>query len=603
LAKEPQQKLAPTLMNTLPRIFDSVTREMSHTLYRSARSLIIIAKDFSAGIVTADGRLFMIDEGLPVHVGGMEIQVRELNRYFDDLAPGDMILNNSAFYGNTHHADYTLCAPVFYKDELLFWSLLRAHQADCGGTTNGVADTYLPLARDIYEESVHFPCVRVQRNYREIEDIIRIAKVRIRVPEQWYGDHIAQAGAVRTGEKRIIELCERYGVETIKEFVESWFAYGERLIRDEIRRMPRKTIKAASRGDPLPGVAPSGVPLKVTIKIDPDQEKIVIDLRDNIKTLRCGLNLSEATTLAAAYGSVFNNVSKDVPHNHGSLRRIEVLMAEDRVVGIPKLPTSTAAATTLLSDRLFNLISSAFAQLGKPYGLAEGNASSDPLGAVISGWDPRRKQSYVNQLCTGCSGGPATHGHDGWLTYGVPGQAGVIRLIAIELAEQRFPLLYKWHELEPDTGGAGEWEGAPALRVTYSPRFEEMSAAYLTDCAVFPPMGVLGGMPGARAVASLEDNGAQVEIPLIGGVVVMPNQELTGQDAGGGGYGDPLRRDPELVRKRVREGLLSVKKAKSAYKVVLDTRTESFEVDARATATSRRESRAKRPGARRRSKT
>lgn len=609
LASLASGKVDPYLMIILPRMFESITREMSFTLEKTARSNVIaISRDFSSGIITGDGRLFMIEEGLPVHIGTLHLSVQETLKFFDDLAPGDCILNNCPFTGNTHHADFTIMVPVFYEDELIFWAVNRAHQADVGAP---IPTTYPFPAKDIYEEGLHFPCVRVQRNYKDVKDILRICKMKIRVPEQWYGDYMGQVAAARRGERRIIELCEQYGVDTLKAFVEEWFDYSEKLMIEEIRKIPKATIEHEIKHDPpimfpsgpysMPETTPpvaEGIPLRVKIDINPDEARITVDLRDNIENQPFGFNMTYATTLAAVYTGIFNNLG-EVPHNEGALRRIEVKLDEGKIVGKPRFPVGTSIASTNLCDRLVDLITSAFAKLGPPWGKAESNTGMGIGTGVISGYDWRRpgtpgEINYINQLIPAgpMGAGGAVYGHDGWCTYGIPVAAGVLHGESIELSEQRFPLMFMEYEIVPDGHGAGKWDGAPSVRGLIRIRKYPMTIAYISDGRVFPPRGVLGGGDGRPYEAKKIDiQGREIDLLPMGVEVFQPGELVKTIYPGGGGYGNPLERDPELVRIRVRDGWVSAKRALEVYGVVLKNTEdpEKIEVDNEATIRLREE--------------
>jgi len=236
------KELEPYLMVVLSRKFEAITRELNNTLLRTARSNVMAtARDFSCSITDAKHRILCVAEGNTNHVVGSRLVAKAVTDLFDDIRPGDCFLNNSPYYGNNHHADFTISAPIFYKGEHLFTANARAHQADCG---NSQPTTYMPFSKDLYEEgALDFPCVRVQRDYKDIKDIIRMCRQRIRVPDQWYGDYLAQIGAVRIGERRLIELCDKYGVDTIKAFIEQWQDYGERRMIEAISVLPRGTWK------------------------------------------------------------------------------------------------------------------------------------------------------------------------------------------------------------------------------------------------------------------------------------------------------------------------------------------------------------------------
>jgi len=575
------ENLEPHLLTVLSKKFEMVTREMTQTLLKSARSGVInSARDFSSAVTLADGRQFMIDEGLPAHLGNVHFTPRYTLSAFDEVEPGDCFLTNSPYAGGTHHADYTLHAPVFYDDEFLFWSVNRAHQADVGAP---LPSTYLGGAATVYEEGPHFPAIRIQADYEDREDVVRTLKTNIRASErQWYGDYRAQVAAVRRGEEELRALCEEYGLETIREFSEAWLEYGEEMMRAEISELPATTIENTSRHDPIPGAAPDGVPVRVEIEIDPDAERIRVDLTDNPENIPAGFNLSEATTVSSVYGGIFVNVDPDVPHNHGSIGRIEIEMDEGAVVGRPEYPVGTATATTNVSAVLFNAVQGAFGELGEPYGLAEGNAGVGAFEPVISGVDPRNGEEYVNQLILAAGGAPGLYGHDGWMTYTIPVSAGIINADSVEIDEGKYPILIRRHEFETDTAGPGEWRGAPGARTVYEPRENPVSFTYYGDGGEFPPQGIRGGGAGAPdRVWKLTDDGRE-ELPTLTleeAVEVRPGERLATINPGGGGYGDPLDRDPQRVREDVAAGYVSVAGAREEYGVVVEETADGVVID------------------------
>ena len=284
------KKLEPYLMMILASKFEAIAAEMGSTLIRSARSAVIsIGGDIACAIITGDGRSISQQVGCPSLCAALGDAAKPIYDLYDDVAPGDCFLNNSPYHGNTHHGDYTFIVPVFYRGKHLFNTLTRGHQADIG---NSLPTTMTPLARDIYEEgALNFPCVRIQRDYREVTDIVRMGLMRIRVPEQWYGDLLAGVGSARIGERRLIEICDKYGVELIQQFVEQWFDYSATFMKNEIKKLPKTTMAGEIWHDPIEGVAPEGVPIRAKIDIDPDKGYISVDVRDNLDSLPCGYNL------------------------------------------------------------------------------------------------------------------------------------------------------------------------------------------------------------------------------------------------------------------------------------------------------------------------
>jgi len=582
-------ELEPHELSILSKKVESITRDMTQSLLRSARAGIInVARDFSSSITLFDGQQFMIDEGIPTHLMNIQYVPEYTLAHFDEIEPGDCFLTNSPYAGNSHHADYTLHAPVFYDDEPLFWVINKAHQADVGAPE---PTTYLADAKNVYEEGTHFPSVRIQEDYDDKADIVRLCKQNIRLgEEQWYGDYRAQISAVRTGERKLQDLCDEYGLDTVKRFCEEWLAYGEEMMQTEIAGLPDETVEYTAYHDPIEG-APDGVPVHVDVDIRPEAERVVIDVTDNMDNLPNGFNLSRATTVAGCYAGVFNNVDPDVPHNQGSIDRIDVEMDEGKVVGIPDHPVGTSVATTNVCDTLFNAVQAAFGELGEPYGTAEGNPGMPPNHGVISGTDFRRDgKPYIDHLMYIGGGGPASYGHDGWVTYGVSGSRAVLRRSSVEMDERKHPMIVVRNEVIPDSEGAGEWRGSHGSVVEYGPLEDPMTVAYLGNAREYPPQGILGGENGApEDVAKRTADGGLVELPIISTEEIEPGETIIGKEAGGGGYGSPLDRSVEAVRKDVAEGLVSPERAADTYGVAIEWDGTRPMVDTEKTAELRRE--------------
>ena len=437
------EALDPVLLSVLSNRLDGIVREMSNTLLKAARSAVIaVARDFSCAICTADNQLLATAEGLPVHIFGSHLQTRAMTELHDDLAEGDAFLHNDPYLGNTHPADHAVLVPVFIDGEHLFTACAKGHQADIG---NSIPTTYHAAAKDVYEEgSLIFPCVRVQHGYEMVDDVIRMCRCRIRVPEQWYGDFLAELGAARIAERRLKELCAKYGTETIKTFIREWFDYSERRMVQAIQALPEAEVEAEGAHDPFEPFLPDGIPIKVEVRIDPGEGRITIDLRDNIDCVDCGLNESEACAINNVVAGLFNCLGPEIPHNGGSFRRVDVLLRDGCVVGRPSFPHSTSMATTNVADRLVNITHSAMAKLGDGFGLAEGGSAMCAATAVLSGKDFRRGgDPYINQLMMVVNGGPAGPKADGWVTYVLPVVSGLMYRDSIELAEVKHPMLFE----------------------------------------------------------------------------------------------------------------------------------------------------------------
>ncbi|MES2713974.1 MAG: hydantoinase B/oxoprolinase family protein [Pseudomonadota bacterium] len=588
--------LDPVLLSVMANRLDGIVREMTNTLLRAARSAVISsARDFSCCLVTGDDQLLAPAEGLPVHIFGCHIQTANMRRYHaGDLRRGDAYLDNDPYGGNTHPADHTFMVPVFYEGEHLFTGVAKCHMADIG---NSIPSSYFVMARDVYHEgALVFPGVRIQRDFRNIEEIVRMCRARIRVPDQWYGDYLAGLGSARVAERRLEEFCAKYGVATVKRFTADWFDYSERRMLDNIRRLPRAKLVNKGKSDPLEGILPGGLELTVKIEIDPDEAMIHVDLSDNPPCVDVGLNTSLGAATSAVVGAIFNALDKDLPRNAGSFRRLRFTYAEESVVAAPKFPHSCSMGTTNVSERLVNITQSAFAQLGDGHGLAEGGTGLGAGMAVISGKDHRRRDApFVNRMMLSTNGGPASPVADGWVNYAIPVIAGLMYRDSVEVDELKHPIRVNSLEIVPDSSGAGRQRGAPAQQIELAATGNAVTAVISCDGQHAPPRGVVGGHDGTAGKTWLVGaNGDAARLPNVVQVTLEKGQALRGRDSAGGGYGSPLERSTARVLHDVLEGWESRDKAAAVYGVIFTgaIEDESLAVDIAATEARRAELRA-----------
>ena len=582
-------RIDPFLLAVLSSRFEAIMREMTNTIIKASRSAIIKnGRDFSVGLLTYDHRLISVEDGLPIHITALELSTGSVSKNFDDIVEGDAFFNNCPYFGATHHADLDVIVPVYCAGKPMFWALARCHHADMGAP---LPTTYLPFAATIYEEGLHFPCVRVQENREDKKDVIRIATMKIRASNLWYGDYRAQVGACRVAERRLKELVDKYGRDTIEAFIEDWMEYGRRRAIAAIRELPGGTYTYQTRHDPVPGVADEGVPVKVTVTVDCDQGLITVDARDNIDCVPGGINLSEATATGSCRIGVFVNLDPTIPHNAGSASRIHVLLRDGCVVGRPRYPVGTSVATTNVNDRLINAVQCSFARMGQPYGIAEGGAMQAAGIAVVSGIDSTREnRQYINQVFIGYSGGPGLNGYDGWLTYNDADTSGMLKLDSIEIDESMYPFIVEERRAAVDSLGSGQWDGAPATWGVYRPTHDDMSVIYCSDGDQTPARGVLGGRDAACSINMKRHGDDRWEaLPSFHQEICAPNEAIGFKSGGGGGYGDPHLRDPERVAASVNRGWLTKERAETIYGVGLATAPNGYEVvvDRERTATLR----------------
>lgn len=564
--------------------FEAIVRRMSNTLARSGRSGVLnTARDFSCCILAADGSVLMTGQSPPIHVmGGPDLQAKAMLGFYPQLAAGDAFLHNSPYHGNTHAADHSILIPVVDDDGVhRFTVLAKAHQADCG---NSVPTTYMASALDVYEEgALIFPVVRVQQDYQDCEDILRMCEMRIRVPEQWRGDYLAILGSARIGERALLQLASEVGWDLLEGFARDWLDYSEERMAAAIRALPAGEASATTHHDPFPRV-PDGVPIQVRVTVSPEDGMIDVDLRDNPDCVPSGLNLSEASSRTAALIGIFNSIDGSVPHNQGSFRRVRVHLRENCVVGIPRHPVSCSVATTNLANRVGNIVQRAMADIGDGIGMAEVGSGMSPSEAVVSGVDHRFGGApFVNQIFTGPNGGAGGPATDGWLTMSDLGSGGTLLLDSVEIDELKQPIVIHQRRIATDSEGAGRHRGAPGLDVEYGPIGTELEAIYANDGSINTMAGARGGWSGAPSGQYKRDrDGELVSLDICGPVRIVPGERFVARTSGGGGYGDPGTRDPLAVALDVREGWVTPERAREVYRVAVSADGEIDEPATRA---------------------
>jgi N-methylhydantoinase B len=584
--------LDPITLAVLNKRFEAVTTKMANTLLRTGRSGVLnLARDFSTSVVTRNCKLLSGAESLPIHhLSGADIMARSMMELHPNLQRGDAFLHNSPYHGCSHPADHTILVPVIDdQGEHHFTIWVKAHQADCG---NSQPTTYMGHARDVYEEgALIFPSVKVQQDYKDNADIVRMCQMRIRVPEQWRGDYLAMIGAARIGEKELLAMGKEFGWDILHAFEQEWFNYSEQVMVNAIKNMKSGSATGTSTHDPVPGTPAEGIRIKVNVGVDAENGRIVVDLSDNPDAMPCGLNLSEACARTGAMIGIFNSIEDFVPTNAGSFRRITIKIRDGSITGGGSHPKSMSVATTNLADRVTNAVQRAFSKIEDGKGLAECGPIFPASMGVISGFDPRKDNSpFVNEVFLLDTGGAAAAKTDAWLTICHVGNAGMSFIDSVELDELHFPILVHSRRLVMDTEGSGRTIGAPSGFCEYGPiGGGTLEVAYVADGAINAAKGTRGGHGGARIQNYVRGADGNLKgLPACADVILKPNERIVSYSAGGGGYGYPYERPVDKVVQDVEEEWISKERAYQVYGVVFD---EIGKVDKIATQKRRGEMR------------
>jgi len=569
--------------------FQGVCQQMANTLMRTGRSGVLnTAHDFSCCILDANNSFITADESLPVHVlAGPDLMAKNIDKFHPIKKRGDAFLINSPYHGGSHAADHTIIVPIIDDKGVHHFSVCaKAHQADIG---NSKPTTYMADVEDVFEEgALLFPGTKIQENYSDIQDIIRMCEIRFRAPEQWKGDYLAMIGAVRIGERELLNMGSEIGWKNLSQFVTSWFDYSEKRMRAAIKKIPSGNVTIITKHDPFPNLPKEGLKIKVNVDIDNVSGLIKVDLRDNPDNIPCGLNLTEATTRSGVMTGIFNSIDHTVPPNSGSFRCVEMKLRKGCIVGIPEHPYSCSLATSNICDRLENAVVQAFAKMGEGYGMAECGSLLPPATGVISGLDPRNDKFFVNEIFLFHTAAGAAPETDGWLTLTGMGSAGLCLLDSVELDELRFPMKVYKQEIYMNSEGAGRRRGSPAAYVEFGPfgKGSNMKVAYASDGTYFPAAGVRGGGDAAKAQQyKIDKFGKKINLPIVHEVELLENERIVSITQPGGGYGPPYERELPRVKKDFVEGWITKKRAFDVYGVKF---TNEGEINLKETSIKRK---------------
>ena len=564
------EDIDPVTFSVIYARLEGILSEMTETILTTARNPILYgAKDFTCTIMSPRAEVLSMYDCLPVHVGTMDPALRFLIRVFgEDIHEGDVFVNNAPYAGNAHVGDWTMFAPIFHNGILVAWAANKCHLLDMGAHIPGSTDSG---AKDIYEEAMHFPGVRVCQNHEPIKDLIRFLAYNFRFPEHWHGDFLAQLGSLWTAEKRIKNLCDRFSIDTVKGCFTEALNYGERKMIETIKALPETSIEVSMTGEVFEGFFPDGVPLKLRLSIKPDEGLIEFDYTDMPDQKDFGYNLTYATARCSALQGTLPILDPDIPTNDGALKRIRVKLREGSVAGIPRWPVGTSLATIALCDEVTNLVLKAWATIlpqDAMAGMGEYNAANF-VGAGVSA----QGEGYAHAFYLAASGGGATSNHDGLPHMFGACIMGNMGYESIEQVEMARPFYVREVSAIADSGGVGTFRGAVGLRHRIQPRDHVLNINYGGSGHTCPAFGIGQGSAGAVADHWVEEasNGEKILSLKNSGVTdIEANQVWVADTGGGGGNGDPKKREVAAVLDDVRDGFVTCEAAEQIYGVSIN---------------------------------
>ena len=557
----------------------AIVREMRATVIRASYSPVIWdMDDFSCALFDPLGQMIAQSDDHPGHVLPMPWSVRCAMEDFEgDLRPGDVILLNDAYRGGTHLNDVTMLYPLFDGDELIIFPAVRAHWSDVGG---GAPGSYSGLNTNIYQEGVRIPPIKIVEEGRLNRAAMALLLNNMRLPEDRRGDFNASLGACRIAESRIRRLLAKYGRKTVLDCITLNLDRSERRLRARIATLPRGEYVYEDYLEFYQEGGFDPVLMRLTLTIAGDE--IVADFAGSSPQVPGVVNSTLATTGAGVLVAVKAVLDPEGPINHGTFRPIRLQAPEASIVDV-KLD-APAGAHGEVRKRAVSVMLGALAQVVPE--LVSGDLCGTSFPNAMGGRDERRQRDYVYYEAPAGGNGAFLEG-DGASAWGNIDFGNVRTIQSAEALESGMPLHVERSELRCDSGGEGTTRGGLGLRRELRLLEGEARYSVLSDRAVLPPFGVAGAGPAAPVKVSLRRDGAEVDFATPGkvtGVAIRAGDIVVMQSAGGGGYGDPLARDPDRVRDDVMAGYVSPERARLGYGVVL---TPGGDADVPATRAER----------------
>jgi N-methylhydantoinase B len=551
----------------------TINKEMGITMMRTSRSQIFAeVHDFSCAICDWVPRIVAQEDGIPSHTASSMIAAKTIAERFEgDINPGDIFLINDAYTGGTHLADITVVKPIFVDNEMLFMAINRAHHEDVGGMTAG---SYSPMATEIFHEGIRIPPLRIYHQDEPISDVVEMVKINTRLPEMLWSDIRAQIASCDVAEARLVSMVQEYGRETMKAVMEGVQEYAEAQMRTAIAKIPEGVYVGEAFLDD-DGFEAHDVNVKVTLTVK--GEELTADFTGTHPQTQGPINSPLANSATSVYVALLTTIGQEVPRTEGAYNPIKIVAPEGCLVN-PLSPAPVASSTL---DTACAILEATWIALAKAVPEQVPAGWNRKAGPTFTGIDPRNGRFFIQFCFCGMGGAGATSYADG-ISFTSDGiDLGGLLSPNIETMELQCPQLNLTHELITDSGGPGTYRGGLGVEYRIQWKAPKVTASMHGDGIVYPPYGLEGGNPGTvnRPLIN-EDREDQIKMPSKGLFELGADDTYTLYASGGGGWGDPLDRDPDLVQEDVLNEFVSIEAARRDYGVIL---TDDFEVDVKAT--------------------
>ncbi len=522
----------PIALEVLRNALEATAQEMGGVLKLTSFSPNIKERmDASCAIFDAQAQLIAQAEHVPIHLGSMLKAVGPTIAAAGPLEPGDVVIVNDPFVGGAHLPDITLVAPVYTKGGLVGYAATRAHHSDVGGMEPG---SMPGKSAEIYQEGLVIPPVRLYARGKLQGDVMRMIMANVRTPTERRGDLNAQLAAIRTGERRLGELAERYGALMLADGFAAILDYAERRMRNRIAELPRGTYFAQ---DCLDDDGSNDEPVLIKLRVDVTPDRLTLDFAGSSAQRRGNINAVAPMTHSAVFFAVKVLTDATIPANAGILRPVTILIPPGSFLDA-QAPAAVCAGNTETSQRVSDTVLKAFAQFAPTRIPAASQGTMNLIG--VGGIDPRngRPYTYIETIAGGQGGRPNGDGMDGV-------QCNMTNTMntPVEALEISYPLRVERYELREGSGGAGQHRGGHGVIRSLTAVDHDARVSLQSDRRRFAPYGLGGGrdgMPGRNWVRDRDGNTR--DVPSKGSLTLHAGETVGVATPGGGGWGPEGRR-------------------------------------------------------------
>ncbi|HMO28384.1 hydantoinase B/oxoprolinase family protein [Enterovirga sp.] len=561
----------PITFAVLKSALESIVDDMAYTVMRTARSPIVRdVLDYSTTMCDAKGRILAQAKTVALHLGAVPDAMEALLRHYGgNLHPGDVIIFNDPYDGGMHLPDIFMFKPIFADSRHVGFSVVICHHCDVGGRVPG---SNASDSTEIFQEGLRVPPLKLFDRGVRNKTLFDIIAKNVRLPDLVIGDLDAQLATCALGERELLRLVGKYGIEQLEAFLEEFLDYGERLSRRAFAAWPDGTYRFTDHidGD---GFDEAPIPIRVAVTVKGDG--LVVDFDGSSPQVRGAINSTLSFVKSATYLAVRCTLDTDVPNNAGLYRCIDIRAPKGSLLN-PNFP-APVAARALTGYRIVDTVLGALAQVVPERVSAAGEGGNSVV--CLGGYDKETREPFiVVDMINGALG--ARSAKDGIDAITNPSQN--MSNMPVEIMEATYPLMIEEYALRPDSGGAGRNRGGLGIVRQYRLLADEAVMQLRTDRYATRPYGLFGGGPGLPSRNIFTDAGTGAVEVLASKVTrtVHKGDVIRHEQAGSGGYGEPFERDPARVLADVIDGKVTESFAREGFGVVI----RDGAVDAEATA-------------------